>query len=137
MCGECVCNIMDGPMFGVDNPLITGDACECSNFECEQDSDGVVCSGRGTCICSDSVYRCDCDTSDITKEQHTGGACQCSTDHCIDPTMECVVGVATAVHVIQIRKHVHVMKRFKGAIVRHQFTPRDTVVYSTTNVYTV
>ena len=37
-------------------------------------------------MCSDSVYRCDCDTSDITGEQHTGGACQCSTDHCIDPT---------------------------------------------------
>ena len=86
VCGECVCNVMDGPMFGVDNPLITGDACECSNFECEQDSNGVVCSGRGTCMCSDSVYRCDCDTSDITGEQHTGGACQCSTDHCIDPT---------------------------------------------------
>ena len=86
VCGECVCNVIDNSVGGVDNPLITGDACECSNFECEQDRDGVVCSGRGTCMCSDSVYRCDCDTSDITGEQHTGGACQCSIDHCIDPT---------------------------------------------------
>ena len=40
-CGSCLCNKI-GSQNGVTNPKIFGDACQCSNFECEANSDGVV-----------------------------------------------------------------------------------------------
>ena len=84
-CGQCIC-IEPGIIRtqGVLNPRIVGDACECSNFECDADSNGVVCSGRGLCICSNGQYTCQCNISSLTGKNYTGSACQCSYDHCID-----------------------------------------------------
>ena len=86
ICGQCIC-IEPGitRTQGVLNPRIVGNACECSNFECDTDSNGVVCSGRGLCICSNGQYTCQCNISSLTGEKHNGSACQCSSDHCIDP----------------------------------------------------
>ena len=83
-CGQCVCTQTITTVSGVLNPLIVGDACECSNFECDTDFNRVVCSGRGLCMCSNGQYTCQCNISSLTGETHTGDACQCSSDHCID-----------------------------------------------------
>ena len=44
----------------------------------------MVCSGRGLCMCSNGQYTCQCNISSLTGQKHTGSACQCSYDHCID-----------------------------------------------------
>ena len=79
-CGECNCNDVSSlaNSTGVDEPLIYGTACECSNFECPTDSNGEVCSGMGECSCNNGTYECLCE------ERRTGDWCQCSTDHCIN-----------------------------------------------------
>lgn len=84
-CGECVCNQPTATVLGVDNPQIGGSSCECSNYECDTNINGVVCSGRGTCMCTNGTYSCDCEVSSLTGMRHTGDACQCSLDHCINP----------------------------------------------------
>ena len=84
-CGQCVCTQPITTVSGVLTPRIVGNACECSNYECDTGSNGLVCSGRGLCICSNGQYTCHCNISSLTGEKHTGGACQCSSDHCIDP----------------------------------------------------
>ena len=85
-CGGCTCNKPSSPQNGVKNPIIFGSLCECNNYECDTDSNGVVCSGRGNCTCSNGVYSCECEISSLTGERHTGDACQCSSDHCVDPS---------------------------------------------------
>ena len=82
--GQCICTQTITTVSGIPYPRIVGDACECSNFECDTNSNGVVCSGRGLCTCSNGQYTCDCNVSSLTGETHTGDACQCSYDHCID-----------------------------------------------------
>ena len=84
-CGQCICKQTITTVSGVLNPRIVGDACECSNYECDTDSNGVVCSGCGLCMCSNGQYTCQCNISSLTGQTHTGDACQCSSDHCIDP----------------------------------------------------
>ena len=84
-CGQCVCTQTITTVSGVHNPRIVGNACECSNYECDTGSNGLVCSGRGLCMCSNGQYTCKCNISPLTGETHTGDACQCSSDHCIDP----------------------------------------------------
>ena len=86
-CGQCVCTQPMTTVSGVFNPHIVGNACECSNYECDTGSNGLVCSGRGLCICSNSQYTCQCNVTSLTghTHTHTGDACQCSYDHCIDP----------------------------------------------------
>ena len=85
-CGECNCNDVSSlaNSTGVDEPLIYGTACECSNFECPTDSNGEVCSGMGECGCNNGTYECLCSVSVLTGERRTGDRCQCSTDHCIN-----------------------------------------------------
>ena len=39
------------PIRGVLNPRVVRDACECSNYECDTGSSGLVCSGCGNCTC--------------------------------------------------------------------------------------
>ena len=85
-CGGCTCDKPSSPQNGVKNPIIFGSLCECNNYECDTDSNGVVCSGRGNCTCSNGVYSCECEISSLTGERHTGDACQCSSDHCVDPS---------------------------------------------------
>ena len=88
-CGECHCNNVNSTELsdttGVDNPLIYGSACECSNYECLTDGNGLVCSGEGDCLCYNGTYECLCAVSVLTGERRTGEWCQCSTDHCINP----------------------------------------------------
>ena len=85
-CGSCVCDNIASPQNNINNPIILGDACECSNFECETNSAGLVCSGRGSCECDiNGVHSCNCSVSTLTGERHSGDVCQCSTDHCINP----------------------------------------------------
>ena len=84
-CGRCLCYQPNNTVSGISNPRIVGNACECSNYECDTDSNGLVCSGRGICRCSNGQYSCQCDSSTLTGIQHSGDACQCSYDHCIDP----------------------------------------------------
>ena len=83
--GQCICTQPITTVSGVHNPRIVGNACECSNYECNTGSNGLVCSGRGLCMCSNGQYTCQCNVSSLTGETHTGDACQCSFDHCIDP----------------------------------------------------
>ena len=85
-CGGCTCDKPSSPQNGVKNPIIFGSLCECNNYECDTDSNGVVCSGRGNCTCSNGVHSCECEISSLTGERHTGDACQCSSDHCVDPS---------------------------------------------------
>ena len=84
-CGSCLCNEIGSPQNGVTNPKLFGDACQCSNFECEANSDGNSCSGRGICECDNGMYSCNCGNSSATGESHGGDICQCSSDHCVDP----------------------------------------------------
>ena len=84
-CGSCICNEIASPQNGVTNPIINGESCECSNFECEANSDGNSCSGRGICECDNGIYSCNCGFSLETGEMHSGDICQCSSDHCVNP----------------------------------------------------
>ena len=84
VCGQCVCKQPTNSVPGVATPRIEGDACECSNYECETDSNGLVCSGRGTCTCSNGTYACQCDRSTVSGFYYNGTYCQCSHDNCID-----------------------------------------------------
>ena len=86
VCGQCMCKQPTTTTLGVDAPRIEGDACECSNYECDTDSMGFVCSGRGLCTCSNGTFACQCGTSPITGFEYTGDACQCSHDGCVDMT---------------------------------------------------
>ena len=84
-CGHCLCYQPNNTVSGISNPRIVGSTCECSNYECNTDSNGLVCSGRGRCTCSNGQYSCQCDNSTLTGIRHSGDACQCSYDHCVDP----------------------------------------------------
>ena len=84
-CGSCICNTIDSPQYGVSNPVIFEDSCQCSNYECETDSNGLACSGRGNCVCDNGVFSCECGVSLNTGEAHYGDICQCSSNHCVDP----------------------------------------------------
>uniref|UniRef100_A0A1X7UZW0 Integrin beta n=1 Tax=Amphimedon queenslandica TaxID=400682 RepID=A0A1X7UZW0_AMPQE len=83
VCGQCVCKQPTNRVPGVVTPRIEGDACECSNYECDDDS-GFVCSGHGTCTCSNGTYACQCDISPVSGFYYSGDYCQCSYDNCID-----------------------------------------------------
>ena len=65
--------------------MIFGNACECSNYECETNTDGFVCGGRGNCECNNGIFTCNCNVSSITGMRHYGDVCQCSSDHCVNP----------------------------------------------------
>ena len=84
-CGSCICNTIDSPQYSVSNPQIFEDSCQCSNYECETDLNGLACSGRGNCVCDNGVFSCECGVSSNTGEAHYGDICQCSSDHCVDP----------------------------------------------------
>ena len=86
VCGQCVCKQPTNIVPGVATPRIEGDACECSNYECETDLNGLVCSGHGTCTCSNGTYACQCDISTVSGFYYSGDYCQCSYDNCIDIT---------------------------------------------------
>ena len=89
MCGQCVCSQPNTTYSGVSTPSIFGKTCECDNFLCNRGVNGAVCSGQGTCTCSNGDYSCSCFYSTITGRQHEGTACQCSYDNCVDPMDSC------------------------------------------------
>ena len=62
------------PIEGVLNPCVVGDACECSNYECDTGSNGLVCSGRGNCTCLVASW---CNLTDDVK------ACPMMTSLCV------------------------------------------------------
>lgn len=87
--GKCVCDQPNVTHEGVESPMIFGESCECDNFMCEKGIDGLVCSGLGTCNCSNGVHECSCAISPITGLRNEGTACQCSYDRCVDPDDSC------------------------------------------------
>ncbi|KAG8194652.1 hypothetical protein JTE90_003124 [Oedothorax gibbosus] len=76
--GDCVCGVCDCYAGPSKDLTIFGEYCECDDFSCERDSNGLVCGGesRGSC-CGE----CKC------KPGWSGSACECRTsnDTCISP----------------------------------------------------
>ncbi len=85
-CG-CACDSPESPQYNIINPIIFGDACECTNYKCTRAiGNDLVCNGNGTCACSNGIHECQCGLSKISNTKYFGEACECSADHCINPS---------------------------------------------------
>jgi protocadherin alpha len=72
ICGQCVCTQLN------EDDFYSGEACECSNFNCPIDTSGRRCSGRGSCGCNGT---CECGISLFSNKPYTGDICDCSPDN--------------------------------------------------------
>lgn len=72
MCGKCLCDDKTK-----DGLLIYGKHCECDDYSCPKDSNGLTCGGKGRCC----DKKCDC------IDGWTGESCECPMDEsaCVSP----------------------------------------------------
>lgn len=72
MCGKCLCDDKTK-----DGLLIYGKHCECDDYSCPKDGNGLTCGGKGRCC----DKKCDC------MDGWTGESCECPLDEstCVSP----------------------------------------------------